>query len=77
MSKKKFKFLLSSNATPLERALEAATTQISDVPVPLHALHNPGAIDLDLLPWLAWHLLVDSWKSYWTDEVSAPACATP
>lgn len=39
------------------------------MPVPLRALHNPDAIAIDLLPWLAWHWSVDSWKPYWTEEV--------
>ena len=66
---KRVKSLLPPNSTPLERALEATTARISDVPVPLRTLHNPDAIELSLLPWLAWHWSVDSWKSYWTEKV--------
>ncbi|MEM4990648.1 phage tail protein I [Collimonas sp. H4R21] len=66
---KKMKSLLPPNSTPLERALEAATARISAVPVPLRTLHNPDTIELSLLPWLAWHWSVDSWKSYWSEEV--------
>ncbi|MFJ2987738.1 phage tail protein I [Collimonas sp. NPDC087041] len=63
------KSLLPPNATPFERALETATAPISAIPVPLRTLHNPDTIALSLLPWLAWHRSVDSWKSYWSEEV--------
>ena len=61
--------LLPPNATQLERALEAATARISDVPVPLRALWNPDTCPVDLLPYLAWALSIDVWSSDWPETV--------
>lgn len=63
------KSLLPPNATPLERAMEASTARLADVPVPLRLLYNPDTCPIELLPWLAWHLSIESWKSYWSEEV--------
>lgn len=59
--------LLPPNATPLERALEAAVARIGDVPAPLAQLWDPHAIRADLLPWLAWGLSVDGWDAEWNE----------
>lgn len=61
--------LLPPNATDGERALEAATARLGDVPAPLRALWNPDTCPADLLPWLAWALSIDAWKSYWPDSI--------
>lgn len=61
--------LLPPNATRLERAFEAATARISAVPMPHRDLWNPDTCPADLLPWLAWALSLDSWKSYWPEHV--------
>lgn len=61
--------LLPPNASKTERALEAATARLDAVPVPLRTLWNPDEIRLDMLPWLAWGLSIDSWKSYWPEHV--------
>lgn len=60
--------LLPPNATPAMRDLEAVTSRLSDVPVPLRDLWNPDKCPLDLLPWLAWALSVDKWESSWSEE---------
>lgn len=59
--------LLPPNATPLERALEAATRRIDAIPAPLRDLWNPATIPAPLLPWLAWGLSVDVWDAAWTE----------
>ncbi|AEK60842.1 phage tail protein I [Collimonas fungivorans] len=61
--------LLPPNSTPQERALEASTARISNVTVPLRTLYQPNVIPVDQLPWLAWQLSLESWKSYWSEEV--------
>lgn len=61
--------LLPPNATPLERRLAEANSAISDLPVPLRALIDPDAIPARLLPWLAWHLGIDTWKDYWPEQI--------
>jgi len=49
--------------------LEAAIARLAEVPIPLRSLWNPDTCPADLLPWLAWALSVDSWKSYWSENV--------
>lgn len=61
--------MLPPNATVLERAVESAVERISDVPVPLRSLWNADTCPLELLPWLAWSLSIDSWSSDWSEAV--------
>lgn len=61
--------LLPHNATPQERALEQTAARVEDVPVPLRTLWDPDTCPASLLPWLAWALSMDSWKSYWPEAV--------
>lgn len=67
--------LLPPNATPLERALEAATARIGDVPVDVAAIWDPATCPIAVLPWLAWSLSVDSWDPAWPDAVKRDAVA--
>ncbi|KQO07859.1 phage tail protein I [Sphingomonas sp. Leaf242] len=67
--------LLPPNATPLERAIEAATARISDVTAPIDTLLDPAAIDADWLPWLGWGLSLDSWDADWSEAVKRQAVA--
>jgi phage tail P2-like protein len=68
--------LLPRNATPQERAIEAATARMADVDVPLRDLWNPATCPEPLLPWLAWALSIDSWKSYWPVEIKRARVAS-
>ncbi|MGN6260271.1 MAG: phage tail protein I [Ralstonia sp.] len=61
--------LLPPSATELERNVTAVAGVISDLPVPLRTLINPDTIPADVLPWLAWHLGVDTWKDYWPEQI--------
>jgi phage tail P2-like protein len=61
--------LLPSNSTVHERNLEGAVSRISDVPVTLDVLMNADTIPLPLLPWLAWHLGIDSWNDAWPEQI--------
>jgi phage tail P2-like protein len=61
--------LLPANATPLERSIASTSARICDIPARLSDLMNPDTIPLALLPWLAWHLGVDTWKDYWPEQV--------
>jgi len=61
--------LLPRNATELERALEASMARLADVPVPLRDLWNPDTCPVELLPYLAWALSIDSWSSAWSETV--------
>jgi phage tail P2-like protein len=61
--------LLPPNATALERAIEAATARLGELPVPLRALVDPETCPLPLLPYLAWAVSIDAWSSDWPEEV--------
>lgn len=61
--------LLPPNSTPLERATESATARIGAVPVPLRELVDPDSCPIDLLPYLAWALSIDTWSSDWPESI--------
>lgn len=61
--------LLPPTATAAERALEGATARIGSVATPLRNLWNPDTCPTELLPWLAWALSLDSWRSYWPEHI--------
>lgn len=61
--------LLPPNATPAETALEAATARLDDIDVPLRPLWNPATCPVNLLPWLAWSLSVDTWRPEWPEYI--------
>lgn len=61
--------LLPPNATALERALEAATARMTDIDSNLRTLWSPSLCPVELLPWLAWALSLDSWSSNWPEAV--------
>lgn len=44
-----------------------ATARVSDVSSPLRPLWNPDTCPIDLLPWLAWALSVDTWSPNWSE----------
>lgn len=61
--------LLPPNATEQERAIEQTMARIEDVPVGICDLWNPDTCPAELLPWLAWAMSLDAWKSYWPEQV--------
>lgn len=61
--------LLPPNATELEQRLAQVTGAIDTIPVPLRSLWDADTCPLALLPWLAWQLSIDSWKSYWPESI--------
>jgi phage tail P2-like protein len=63
--------LLPLNSTPLERALERATDDVT--PVPLRALYNPDTCPTRLLPYLAWECSVDRWDWAWPESIKRAA----
>ena len=66
--------LLPPNATALERALDAATARIGDVPVPIADLWDAAACPIGILPWIAWGLSAD-WQNDWTEAQKRDAVA--
>lgn len=66
--------LLPPNATAFERALEASAARILDVQTPAD-IADPATCPIDLLPWLAWGLSVDTWDADWTEADKRAAIA--
>lgn len=58
--------LLPPNSTPVERAAEGLASHVRDLPVAIRDLWNPATCPPAFLPWLAWALSVDSWRSDWS-----------
>lgn len=65
------KSLLPLNSTPLERAIEAATHEVTDVP--LRTLYNPDTCPAHLLHQLAWAWSVDRWDNNWSEAIKRSA----
>lgn len=59
--------LLPPNAKPLERAIATSAARVSAVPIPIPSIWNPATCPVELLPWLAWGLSIDSWDSTWSE----------
>lgn len=63
--------LLPQSSTQLERAIEAALAETTEIP--LRTLYNPDTCPAHLLPWLAWTWSVDRWDSGWSEAVKRSA----
>ncbi|MEE1889503.1 phage tail protein I [Pseudomonas carassii] len=61
------KSLLPVNSTQLERAVEVATDELTDIP--LRTLYNPDTCPANLLYQLAWAWSVDRWDDTWSEAV--------
>lgn len=66
--------LLPPNSTQLERALEAALAEETEVP--LRTLYNPNTCPAHLLPWLAWAWSVDRWDNDWPEAIKRSVIAS-
>lgn len=62
--------LMPPNATALDRAAEAVSVSaLQDIAQPHRALWNPDTCPLALLPWLAWSMGVEAWRTDWPENV--------
>ncbi|WP_460052695.1 phage tail protein I [Pseudomonas sp. H1_A05] len=61
------KSLLPLNSTQLERAVEAAIDETTEIP--LRTLYNPDTCPAHLLYQLAWAWSVDRWDEAWPEDV--------
>lgn len=59
--------LLPLNSTELERAVEVASVELTEVP--LRTLYNPDSCPAHLLYQLAWAWSVDRWDEEWPEAV--------
>lgn len=71
-----FKSLLPANATDLERALEQTMAGAYDHPVMIDKLWSADDCPLELLPFLAWAVSVDTWNPDWPEHVKRQVVAT-
>tara|TARA_R110002033_G_scaffold171199_1_gene218069 strand:+ start:34401 stop:35021 length:621 start_codon:yes stop_codon:yes gene_type:complete len=67
--------ILPPNLSDLERALDVAIARIEDVNIPISTLWDPWACPIDVLPYLAWALSVDFWRSDWSEAVKRKVVA--
>jgi len=61
--------ILPSHVSDLERDLELALARIEQIEIPIATLWNPWTCPLEVLPFLAWALSVDLWRSDWPETV--------
>ncbi len=61
--------LLPPNSSALERGVETAMARLADMPVPIRQLYDPDTCPVELLPYLAWGLSIDTWSSDWPESV--------
>ena len=61
--------LLPRNATLAERAIEAAMSRMVEVPMRHRDVWNPDTCPIEMLPWLAWGLSIDAWRSSWPEHI--------
>lgn len=71
-----FKTLLPPNSTELELALEASMAKAFDHPVNIDKLWSAQDCPIELLPYLAWALSVDTWNSDWPEHVKRQVVAS-
>lgn len=68
--------LLPPNATRLERAVEASDAQVLGMPMGHRWIKDPQRCPVDLLPWLAWELSLDTWDSEWPEHIKRQRIAS-
>lgn len=61
--------ILPPSVSELERDLELALARIEQVEIPIATLWNPWECPLEVLPFLAWALSVDLWRTDWPETV--------
>jgi len=59
--------ILPANLAELERDIDAALDRLGDIKVDTATLWNPWTCPPQVLPFLAWALSVDQWRSAWTE----------
>lgn len=60
--------ILPANLADLERDLDAALSRIELVDIPISVLWDPWQCPLDVLPYLAWAVSVDMWRTDWSEQ---------
>ena len=63
------KSLLPINASKLLKDLERSGLKISYLEAKNKDVLSPDKLGIDILPWLAWSLSIDSWSDDWSSDV--------
>ena len=63
--------LLPPASTTTERELDRTFTRSTDLPVGIRDARYPDTCPPHLLPWLAWEMSVDNWRTEWSNEQRA------
>ena len=63
------KSLLPINASKLLKDLEKSGLKISYLEAKNKDVLNPNKLGIDILPWLAWSLSIDSWSDDWPEMI--------
>jgi len=64
------KSLLPPNASALDRAAESVMHQhVAAIPFPHRDLWNPSTCPMEFLPWLAWAMGVEAWRTEWPEHI--------
>lgn len=61
--------VLPKNLSDLERDLDSAIARMESIEIPISTLWDPWNCPIELLPWLAWAVSVDSWRSHWPEDI--------
>lgn len=61
--------LLPAHLSELERDLEGAMERLAAIEIPIATLWNPALCPVAVLPYLAWAMSVDTWRSDWPESV--------
>ena len=61
--------ILPGNFSDLERDLDVALSRIEQVEIPIAVLWDPWQCPAEVLPYLAWALSVDVWRTDWPEKV--------
>ncbi|MDI3585849.1 phage tail protein I [Pseudomonas aeruginosa] len=61
--------ILPANLAALERDLDAALVRIGEIDIPIAVLWDPWKCPADVLPYLAWAVSVDQWRSDWPETI--------
>lgn len=61
--------ILPGNLSELERDIDTALSRIAEIDIPISVLWDPWKCPIDALPYLAWAMSVDMWRSEWPEIV--------
>lgn len=67
--------ILPPHLSELERDLDAAMARLAAINIPISTLWNPHTCPVEVLPYLAWAMSVDTWRSDWPELIKRQVIA--